>query len=77
MLSVEDKGAGSSKVRNMTCAREDNCFISKTTHTKMRLVRVSHAREKFARVRLARCGVLFTLPVAYKGIVISCWRNSL
>ena len=30
VLSVEEKSAGPSKVRDMTCAREDDCF--KTTH---------------------------------------------
>ena len=30
-----------------------------------------------ARERSARCGVLFTPPVAYKGIAIACERNSL
>ena len=30
-----------------------------------------------ARVKCPRCGVLFTTPVAYKGIAIACKRNPL
>ena len=59
MLSVDDKGAGSTKVRKHDmCARiivfEDN------TQEQMQHVRLGHAREKFARVKRPRCGVQFT-----------------
>ena len=48
MLSVED-GGGSSTVRNMTCARDDDYFGRQHTK-KMLLVHLSHVREKFAVV---------------------------
>ena len=53
MLSVEDRG-GSSKVRNMTCGRDDDSFGRQ--HTK----NMHLGREKLARVMRARCGVLMT-----------------
>ena len=60
--SVDEVSGGTSKVRNMTCAREDD--YCGRQHTKnMYLVRLSHAREKIARVMRAKCGVLFTSAV--------------
>ena len=61
VLSVECED-GSSKVRNMTCARDDDYYFEKQDTKKMQLVLLSHARQKFASVMRARCGVLFTVP---------------
>ena len=46
MLGVGDRG-GSSKVRNITCAR-DNDYFGRQHTKKMQLVRLSHARETCA-----------------------------
>ena len=50
-------------------------------HTDCNLWNLSHVHEKNLLVshvsKCARCGVLFAPPVAYKGIAISCKRNSL
>ena len=54
----------------MTCARNDDQFGRQHTE-KTQLVRLSHARETFARAMRARCGFLFTRPVAYKRIAMS------
>ena len=69
MLSADEVSGGTSKVRNMTCARNDD--YSGRQHTKkMQLVRSSHARESFARVMRARCGVLFPLSCRLLRIAI-------
>ena len=49
---------------------QQNTSILRHVHTTRKIACV-------ARDRCARCGVLFTLPVAYKGIASSCKRNSL
>ena len=59
MLGADETSGGSSKVRNVTCARDDDHFGRQHTKT-LQLVRLSHARETCARVMRARCGVLFT-----------------
>ena len=55
-------------MRNMTCARDDECF-GDNSHKEHCNVSLSHAREKFARAMRARCGVLFTLPSLTKVLV--------
>ena len=60
VLSVDEISGESSNVQNTTC---ETMTILETTHTKK-----TSMRKRIARVMRARRGVLFTPPVAYKGI---------
>ena len=53
---------GSSNVRDMACAREDECFGDNAhkEHCKASLKNLSHTHEKFARVNACEVSVLFT-----------------
>ena len=79
VLCDSEVSGGSSNVRNMACARDDECFVDKAhkEHCNVNFKKLEpRAREKFARVNACEVSVLCTPPVARKGIAILCKRNS-
>ena len=60
VVSVGEVNGGSSNVRNMTCARDDESF-GDTAHKEQCNVSLSHTREKFARV--IACDVKCTIEM--------------
>ena len=61
VLSADEVSGGASKVRNLTCGR-DNDYSGRQHTKKIQLVRLSHAREFLSRAIRATCGVPCTPP---------------
>ena len=73
VLCEGEINGGSSNVRNMGCARDDECFWKQRTQRTLQceLGKLElHAREKFARVNACEESVLFNTS-RYKRIAIS------
>ena len=70
-LCESDVTRGSISVRNMRCVRGDESFRENAhkEHCNVSLKKLEpHTQENFARVNACEASVLFTSPVAYKGI---------